>query len=110
MTDSGKDPQPAGRLALDHDREATLRAEAALLKEKLERTIGHGDERMPPPRRPAARTIGLILVAIVLILIVGFGVGWLPRQRREKAVDADASAVAANRRKPRNQKWSRSAR
>lgn len=94
MKDSGTDPTHTEHVAMSHDRETALRAEVALLQEKLQRTIGHDNQRMPPPQRPSVRRLGFILAAILLVVIVGFGMGYLPRARREAAVKSDANAVA----------------
>ena len=55
--------------------------------------LKYSEQRMPVPERPPARRIALILIGLVLLVVIGFGVGYLPRQRRERAVHADASAV-----------------
>ena len=49
----------------------------------------------PHFERPSARRVALIAIALVLILIAGFAAGYLPRQRRERAVRAETGAAAS---------------
>jgi RND family efflux transporter MFP subunit len=45
--------------------------------------------------RPSARRLALIFLTLLLILIAAFAAGWLPRQRRERAVRVEAAAPVA---------------
>jgi RND family efflux transporter MFP subunit len=51
-------------------------------------------ESAPNTERPSARKIALILIILVLLIVVGFAVGWLPRQRRDVAVRAESGEAA----------------
>jgi RND family efflux transporter MFP subunit len=77
--------------------EDRLRSEIADLKRQLEEQKKHGQAGGQPHRRPS--TVSLVLIALLLtvMIVVGFFVGYLPRQRREDVLAAESRETGRTR-------------
>lgn len=77
--------RPEADPQINPSREADLRAEIDELKRKLE-----AQKHTHAPVRPSRHTIRNLVLLILLILIAGFVVGYLPRHRRELLLSTEA--------------------
>src|SRR5260370_31690702 len=70
--------------------EEQLRSEISALKRQLEEQKKSGHPGGHQNRRPS--TVSLVLIALLLavLIVVGFFVGYLPRQRREEVLAAES--------------------
>jgi RND family efflux transporter MFP subunit len=70
-----------------HSTEDRLRSEIEDLKRQLESAKHPGP---PASRRPSAGTLVLIALLLTALIVVGFFVGYLPRQKREEVLAAES--------------------
>ncbi len=70
-----------------HSTEDRLRSEIEDLKRQLETAKHPG---APADRRPSAGTLVLIALLLTALIVVGFFVGYLPRQKREEVLAAES--------------------
>src|SRR5689334_7163813 len=68
--------------------EETLRQEIAELKRQLEEQKKHASAHAE--RRPSAVTLTLIAFLLIALIVGGFFVGYLPRQKREEVLAAES--------------------
>ncbi len=75
--------------------EEQLRSEISALKRQLEEQKKSGHPGGHQNRRPS--TLSLVLIALLLaaLIVVGFFVGYLPRQRREEVLAAESKETGA---------------
>src|SRR6266481_5173806 len=75
--------------------EDRLRSEIEALKRQLEEQKRLHAPGNQPHRRPS--TLSLVLIALLLaaLIVVGFFVGYLPRQRREAVLAAESKETGA---------------
>src|SRR5579871_926981 len=85
----------------DHDRavlddtELSLRAEIERLRQQVEEQARLLSQPHAAPPKPVSRTSLWVLAVLALVAIVAaFVTGYLPHQRREQLLDAEASADA----------------
>lgn len=70
--------------------EERLRSEIADLKRQLEEQKKLGHPGGQQNRRPSTLTLVLIALLLAVLIVVGFFVGYLPRQRREAVLAAES--------------------
>jgi len=70
--------------------EDRLRSEIESLKRQLEEQKHHQERSPHTDRRPSAVSLALMALAVVVLIVVGFFVGYLPRQRREAVLAAES--------------------
>jgi RND family efflux transporter MFP subunit len=70
--------------------EDRLKSEITDLKRQLEEQKKHGHPGAQPNRRPATLTLVAIALLLAVLIVVGFFVGYLPRQRREAVLAAES--------------------
>ncbi|HTS66680.1 MAG TPA: efflux RND transporter periplasmic adaptor subunit [Candidatus Acidoferrales bacterium] len=70
--------------------EERLRAEIEDLKRQLEEQKKLHESGAHPRKGPSAASLVLIAVVIIALIVVGFFAGYLPRQRREQVLAAEA--------------------
>ena len=70
-----------------HSTENSLRSEIEDLKRQLESAKHPGS---PGDRRPSAGTLAFIALALIVLIVAGFFVGYLPRQKREQVLAAES--------------------
>jgi RND family efflux transporter MFP subunit len=70
--------------------EDQLRSEIENLKRQLEEQKRHPASGAQPNRRPSAVSLILIALLLAVLIVVGFFVGYLPRQRREAVLAAES--------------------
>jgi RND family efflux transporter MFP subunit len=75
--------------------EERLRAEVEDLKRQLEEQKKFLESGAHPRKRPSAGTLLLMALVIVVLVVVGFLTGYLPRQRRERVLAAETRENAA---------------
>ncbi len=74
--------------------EDSLRGEIADLKRQLaEQKHGHQNSA---DRRPSAGMLALIAVALIVLIVAGFFVGYLPRQKREEVLAAESKETGSS--------------
>src|ERR1019366_5540354 len=70
--------------------EDQLKSEIADLKRQLEEQKKHGHPGAQQNRRPSTLTLVAIALLLAVLIVVGFFVGYLPRQRREAVLAAES--------------------
>src|SRR6516165_6762041 len=80
---------------VNNSTEDRLRSEIEALKRQLEEQKHLQASGQQPHRRPS--TVSLVLIALLLavMIVVGFFVGYLPRQRREAVLAAETKESVA---------------
>ncbi len=76
-----------------HSTEDRLRSEIEDLKRQLESAKHPG---APADRRPSAGTLILIALLLTVLIVAGFFVGYLPRQKREDVLAAESKETGAS--------------
>lgn len=81
---------------MDGDTEARLRAEIEELKRKLDEQhrpapVGHGGPTSAPPSR---RGLWLLAILLIVLVVAGFVKGYVPHQRNEAMLAAEADSAA----------------
>jgi RND family efflux transporter MFP subunit len=73
--------------------EDRLRAEVEELKRQLEaeKKLKNG-EGVHQPKTPSGRTLLVLALLLIALIVVGFFLGYLPRQRRERVLAAESTA------------------
>ncbi len=71
--------------------EEQLRAEIESLKKQLQTAAAAGHAR-PAPAAPSFATLAAVLLLVIGLAVAGYFLGYLPRQRREQVLAAEASA------------------
>jgi RND family efflux transporter MFP subunit len=74
--------------------EDQLKSEITDLKRQLEEQKKHGHPGAQPNRRPATLTLVAIALLLAVLIVVGFFVGYLPRQRREAVLAAESKETS----------------
>jgi RND family efflux transporter MFP subunit len=93
-TDRKTLPPPEDHLLLDKPVEEKLREEIEELKRELEQERQKSHKEDHKPVRPKSRTLWLIGLALIVVLILAFFQGWLPRHRREEKLAEEAKKEA----------------
>ncbi|MBZ5626193.1 MAG: efflux RND transporter periplasmic adaptor subunit [Acidobacteriia bacterium] len=71
--------------------EDQLRGEIEELKRQLEEARNHGSGgSAPPPKGPAGSTLVVLALLFAALVVAGFFLGYLPRQRREMVLAAES--------------------
>jgi RND family efflux transporter MFP subunit len=83
-------PLPEDRLLLDKPVEERLRDEIEDLKRELEQERKNSRKEEHKPVRPKSSTLWLIGLALLVVLLLAFFLGWLPRHRREEKLAEEA--------------------
>ncbi len=82
---------PAEHPLLDAPGEEKLRAEVEALRREVERLRNEKkDKHGGKAQRPRSRTVALIGIALLVILVLAFFLGWLPHHNREKELQKEA--------------------
>ena len=76
-----------------HSTEDRLRSEIEDLKRQLESAKHPG---APADRRPSAGTLILIALLLTVLIVAGFFVGYLPRQKREDVLAAESKEAGSS--------------
>jgi RND family efflux transporter MFP subunit len=76
------------------DTEARLRAEIEDLKQKLAEQHRHAAPASATPAPPSRRALWLLAVILVVLIVVGFLKGYVPRQRNEATLAAEADSAS----------------
>uniref|UniRef100_Q01XU5 Efflux transporter, RND family, MFP subunit n=1 Tax=Solibacter usitatus (strain Ellin6076) TaxID=234267 RepID=Q01XU5_SOLUE len=76
-----------------HSTEDRLRSEIEDLKRQLESAKHPG---APADRRPSAGTLILIALLLTVLIVAGFFVGYLPRQKREDVLAAESKETSSS--------------
>jgi len=85
-------PDPDKPTGTDPAVEEQLRVEVARLKRQLEEQKRAGHSPLSHPVRPSGKTIFVLVLAGAILLLVAFALGYLPRQRRQLQLVAEADA------------------
>src|SRR5262245_66589697 len=81
MIDPGEPSAIQDRPQSDSSVQAQLRTEIEALKRQLQ-------EHRAQTRRPSSRTLAILALLVVVLVITGFFLGYVPRQRRAKVLGA----------------------
>jgi RND family efflux transporter MFP subunit len=73
------------------DTEARLRAEIEDLKQKLAQ---HGSPASTTPPAPSRRSLWLLALLLVVLVVAGFVKGYIPHQRNEAMLEAEAGSAS----------------
>lgn len=76
------------------DTEARLRAEIEDLKRKLAEQHGHAAPAATTPAAPSRRALWLLALILVVLVVAGFLKGYVPHQRNEATLVAEADSAA----------------
>src|SRR4051812_46063542 len=76
-----------------HSTEDRLRSEISELKRQLEEQKSHAAGHAE--RRPSKGSLALIALALIVLIVAGFFVGYLPRQKREEVLAAESKEAGA---------------
>jgi RND family efflux transporter MFP subunit len=90
-------PAAPERPLLDQPDAEKLRLEVESLRHQLEQERNKNrskDKNKQAPQRPRKRTLWLLGLALLVLLIAAFFLGFLPHERREKQLRQDAQAEA----------------
>src|SRR6266700_3984371 len=71
-----------------------LRSEIAALKRQLEEQ--KNAHRGQSDRRPSAATLAVLALGLVALIVAGFFVGYLPRQKREQVLAAESKETGVS--------------
>src|SRR5581483_1091755 len=69
-----------------------LRAEVERLKRQLEEQRRGSQDPLKHPAKPSGAKIALLLILLVAVLVAAFIAGYLPHQRRQLQLTAEANA------------------
>src|SRR5690349_15627171 len=72
--------------------EEQLRSEIALLKRQLEQQKEQSAHPDPVGKAPTFRTLLVVAVLLGILLLAGYFRGYLPRQKREQVLAAEAQS------------------
>ena len=72
--------------------EELLRSEIEDLKRQLAEQKALASGQTPRPTGPAGRTLVLLALLVVALVVGGFFLGYVPRQRREQVLAAESKA------------------
>jgi multidrug efflux pump subunit AcrA (membrane-fusion protein) len=72
--------------------EDQLRTEIADLKRQLAEQKSHSEHGTPPSKGPSRVTLTVLALLILVLIAAGFLAGYLPRQKREEVLAAEAKA------------------
>ena len=79
------------------DSDASLRAEIEALKRKVEeqdKLLQHHQATGGAPAAPSRRLLWLIALVLAVLVAIGFATGYIPRQRREAMLVAEAETAS----------------
>jgi RND family efflux transporter MFP subunit len=88
-------PAPEDHLLLDKPSEEKLRDEIEALKRELEQERQKSHKQEHKPERPRSRTLWLIGLALIVVLLLAFFLGYLPSHEREKKLAEEAKKEQA---------------
>ena len=76
--------------------EEQLRSEVEALRRQVDEQRKLLGGKQAQPKGPSATTLVLIAVVTIALVVAGFFLGYVPRQRREAVLAAEASAEVQN--------------